>query len=113
MRRVIPIIAVTLLTGALLLGGGSAATALDDDFEYGYDRPGGDYEVHDIPFQTNTFLTFEKICQNWCHKTGKCHSWTMVKPGIQGRYAKCYLKAGFVLKVKNDCCVSGEIERGD
>ena len=100
MRSVLVIIAALL---ALPI-----ASATADDFERGIDRPGNDYRPPiDLEFKKGTLLTFEMECQGLCAKDSKCQAWTMVKPGVQGPKARCYLKNAAPAQRRNNCCVSG------
>jgi hypothetical protein len=64
-------------------------------------RPGQDYRT----FQMKEARPEQ--CQAACAKEEKCLAFTYVKPGIQGRYARCYLKKGVPARVADRCCISG------
>ncbi len=71
------------------------------DFEYGTNRPGGDYRNFDLA-QPNP-----EDCQIECQNDGRCQAWTFVHPGYQGPQARCWLKDQVPDAISNDCCVSG------
>ncbi len=64
------------------------------------DRPGSDYKS----FYTSAG---PEACQEVCANDPNCRAYTYVRPGIQGRLARCWLKSGVPASVSNDCCVSG------
>jgi hypothetical protein len=69
--------------------------------EWNTDRPGEDYTHFDMaeprPHQ----------CAYACRKDRHCHSFSFMKPGVQGPYASCWLKHVAPAPVPNGCCVSG------
>lgn len=72
------------------------------------DRPGGDMQPPiTLEFKQGSFLTFEAECEGICKNNGLCRAWTMVKPGVQGPKARCYLKDRIPAARANNCCVSG------
>lgn len=78
--------------------------------EVNTDRPGGDFRPPiQLEFKQNSLLTFQAECEGLCRKEGRCRAWTMVKPGVQGPKAVCYLKDRIPAARKNDCCVSGTV----
>ncbi len=64
------------------------------------DRPGSDYRSFDLSGGPEQ-------CQEVCADDPNCRAYTYVRPGIQGRLARCWLKSGVPALVPNDCCVSG------
>ena len=46
-------------------------------------------------------------CEQACNDDPKCMAFTYVKPGIQGREARCWLKSGVPQPVRDPNCVSG------
>ena len=70
------------------------------------DRPGSDYKVFSISYETEQFVAV-KICEDACKMDPNCKSFTYVKPGIQGKDARCYLKSAVPPPIKNECCTSG------
>lgn len=99
-------------TLALVTAIASANAADQDYWESGWDRPGNDYKPPiELEFKQGTFLTFEMECQGLCERDGRCKAWTMVKPGVQGPKARCYLKDPVPAQRRNACCVSGIAKR--
>lgn len=73
-----------------------------DTFEVGWDRPGFDYNNFELKNPR------EILCQWSCQKERyKCKAWTYVKPGVQGVYARCWLKFAVPRAVPNPKCTSG------
>lgn len=70
-------------------------------FEINYDRPGGDY------FSFDLLAPRAILCQERCARDPRCRAWTYVKPGVQGRYARCWLKNTIPPGRFSTCCVSG------
>ena len=69
--------------------------------EYDVDRLGGDFTNFDLS------ETRPEICQGACARDSRCVAWTYVKPGVQGPYARCWLKSIVPNPISNSCCVSG------
>lgn len=69
--------------------------------EWNTDRPGYDFRNFSIRRPSPS------ACQNACNNDQRCLAWTYVKPGVQGRYARCWLKHPIPAAVYNPCCVSG------
>ncbi len=46
-------------------------------------------------------------CAARCEQDGQCRSFSWVKPGVQGRVSRCWLKRSVPQASRNDCCVSG------
>lgn len=46
-------------------------------------------------------------CAQACAAEARCRAWTYVKPGVQGRRAKCWLKSGVPRRTADNCCISG------
>ena len=69
------------------------------------DRPGMDYRNFDLSEAR------PEVCQTACESDPKCKAYTYVKPGVQGRHARCWLKSGVPKVVINDCCISGVKKR--
>ncbi|NCO61688.1 MAG: hypothetical protein COZ70_06285 [Deltaproteobacteria bacterium CG_4_8_14_3_um_filter_51_11] len=70
-------------------------------FEMSTNRYGEDYRDFDIP------VADPRLCAEVCAEEADCKAWTMVKPGIQGEQAKCWLKSKVPQPEKDDCCISG------
>lgn len=69
--------------------------------EYDIDRPGADYTFSEIRDGN------PESCRVQCASDGKCRAFTFVKPGIQGRFARCYLKTAIPQRRADRCCISG------
>ena len=69
--------------------------------EYNVDRPGYDYRQFDLP------AADPNLCRNYCANDGQCRAFTYVVPGVQGPYARCWLKSAVPPPVARNCCVSG------
>ena len=65
------------------------------------DRGGSDYADHNLPSPDPA------LCRKACDQDPKCKAYTYVKPGVQGRLARCYLKDPAPAAKPNNCCVSG------
>jgi caspase domain-containing protein/PAN domain-containing protein len=48
-----------------------------------------------------------KLCQTACQSDTKCVAWSYVRPGVQGRQARCWLKDHVPPQTASNCCVSG------
>lgn len=70
-------------------------------WEPGINRPGSDYR--------NFTLASDQpgLCARQCERERRCAAYTYVKPGIQGRDARCWLKHSVPQPVSDHCCVSG------
>jgi hypothetical protein len=95
--------AILAVAWLLLLIGAAAAES-----ETNTDRPGGDLGPPiELEFKQGSFLTFEAECEGLCKQNAQCKAWTMVKPGVQGTKARCWLKGSVPRAVANKCCSSG------
>ena len=65
------------------------------------DRPGNNYRNFDLPQPD------PNLCLEACQKESRCKAFTYVKPGVQGRSARCWLKDAVPPEKPSDCCVSG------
>jgi len=63
--------------------------------------PGMDYRNFSLPSPD------PKLCEQACSDDPKCMAFTYVKPSIQGREARCWLKSEVPRAVRDSCCVSG------
>jgi 1-phosphatidylinositol phosphodiesterase len=70
-------------------------------FEVNFDRPGADYRSFDLP------AAQPDMCRNQCMAEAGCMAFTYVNPGVQGPYARCWLKSAMTPPVPNGCCISG------
>ncbi len=68
-------------------------------FERNIDRPGRDYR--------NSPSRGASDCSFACQFENQCRAWTYVRPGIQGRSGRCWLKNAVPGAVRNNCCISG------
>ena len=69
--------------------------------EFNIDRPGEDYRSFDLP------RGIPNLCLEACEAEERCQAWTYVKPGVQGRNARCWLKHRVPNPRPADCCTSG------
>jgi 1-phosphatidylinositol phosphodiesterase len=69
--------------------------------EVNIDRPGGDYRSFDLGAPR------PEECRDACLADPACASFTYVNPGVQGAYARCWLKSNIQPAMANQCCVSG------
>jgi hypothetical protein len=69
--------------------------------EHNVNRPGGDYRSFDLP------QARPELCRDACWNDPRCRAYTYVRPGIQGAYARCWLKSVVPNPVQSTCCVSG------
>jgi hypothetical protein len=88
------IIASTFIVGVAVQG-----TALADTVLVNTNLPGSDYSNMEVPS--------DDACRNACLDDRKCQAWTFVKPGIQGRLARCWLKDKVPRAESSSCCKSG------
>ena len=72
------------------------------DVEIDINRVGTDYKNYDLPIAD--FNSCKAACDN---DSTKCRAWTYVKPGVQGRNARCWLKQNIPPAAVDKCCVSG------
>ena len=68
-------------------------------FEQNTDRPGSDYT--DVPSAGASDCSFA------CQIESQCRAWTYVRPGIQYRSGRCWLKKAVPEPVATNCCTSG------
>jgi hypothetical protein len=73
-------------------------------YEYGYDRPGGEYLAHYAD------VSNPQDCLDLCSGNADCVAFTWVQPNIQGPTGMCWLKRSLSKKVSLDCCVSGVVK---
>lgn len=71
-------------------------------FEVDVDRPGMDI----LPSISLTVAN-PKLCEEECRKNPDCKAYTFVKPGAQGKNARCWLKHGVPDPIKSTSCISG------
>lgn len=83
----------------------SAAATAQGSVELETDRRGRDYRgftqaAPDI-----------YACQAACAADPVCRAWTLVRPGLQGPAARCWLKFGIPQAARDTCCTSGVVRR--
>jgi len=79
---------------------GMAVPAMAQVWEYGKDRPGGDY--------ASTVGTPGPVqCDAACASDPTCKAWTWVNPGVKGPQPICYLKSTIPTQKSDGCCTSG------
>jgi len=84
--------AIALLTASAWAGG----------LEPNTDRPGGDLRSFELDGGADA-------CASACQADQRCRSFTWVKPGVQGRSARCWLKGSVPAASHNPDCISGVI----
>jgi uncharacterized caspase-like protein len=77
-----------------------SGAALDAGMELNTDRPGLDYRSFEVRADP-------RICRAQCEAEQPCLAWTYVAPGIQGTYARCWLKTAVPQVRPSGCCISG------
>jgi hypothetical protein len=103
---------LAVLLAALSTGWTATSLAEDQLFEQNTDRPGLDYANFDLePKGEGQLWGSEADCQLACQKDDKCPVWTVVKAGVQGPKARCWLKNAIPEPKANGCCTSGVIRR--
>jgi hypothetical protein len=93
------------VAATIVLGAG-AASAQSSTFERNVDRLGSDYRNVDLQPGTPP-----EACQSACLGDPSCRAWTFVRPGVQGPYARCWLKGAVPQAQGNPCCTSGVVRR--
>lgn len=84
LRRTLGVLAAAL---AAMSTPALVAAQTNPNFEYGVDRPGGDYRRFELQFDA------PGLCAGQCAQDGRCRAWTYVRPGVQARGAMCWLKS--------------------
>jgi hypothetical protein len=95
------LLAVVLVVLAAVAAGPLPAKAASPQ-EANTDRPGGDFTSFEMR------RPVAAACAATCESNPKCYAWTFVKPGVQGRRARCWLKGTIPPAVANSCCISGK-----
>jgi len=76
--------------------------------EENIDRPGSDIRNFDIgESPPGSFGGPVDGCRETCQRDANCKAWTLVKAGVQGPHAKCWLKNAIPAAHPNNCCTSG------
>jgi len=91
---------------APLTGGKLGSVAVTDSqsiksYEINTNRPGSDYR------NFNLSSADPSLCSQACEQDQRCASFTYVKPGMQGKSARCWLKDAVPDPVRDGCCYSG------
>ena len=80
----------------------------DQTREDNIDRPGGDFRNFPVNRPPpGSFGTEVDICRGNCERDGNCKAWTLVRAGLQGPQARCWLKNVIPAATFNGCCTSG------
>jgi hypothetical protein len=72
-----------------------------NELEQNTDRPGSDYSFFSVPSAD------PEACLKACMVDENCKSFTLVRAGVQGPDARCFLKHSVSPPVADSCCVSG------
>jgi len=72
--------------------------------EYDIDRAGNDYRNFELDSGASS-------CREACRAETACRAFTWVKPGVQGKRARCWLKDGVPQPARDLNCVSGIMNR--
>jgi hypothetical protein len=70
-------------------------------WEPNVDRPGTDYLSFDLQEPR------AELCREACVRDARCKAFTYVNPGLQGPYARCWLKSTVPPARDSTCCISG------
>ena len=102
-RRAAAAVIFALVLIGLGADGGSAGQQRRSpvSMELDIDRPGADYSNFEVRDGD------PEACRTRCVAEGRCRAFTFVKAGIQGRYARCYLKTRVPPRRADRCCISG------
>jgi hypothetical protein len=96
---------VALAAGfGVFAGPQSAAAKVVLSMEKGIDRPGSDYRSFDLRVPPPRAPA---ACRDACRRDARCKAYTYVRPGIQGKLPRCWLKSSVPAKRASDCCISG------
>lgn len=105
-NRLLPALAVIAALAAVATL--SPAAQAQQSREANVDRPGRDIRNFEVPAPTpGSFGNEVDACRMTCEREGTCKAWTLVRAGIQGARAKCWLKNAIPAAVPNNCCTSG------
>jgi hypothetical protein len=91
---------IVLLCCSLLIPAMSLADTMGP-IEYNTDRNGSDYSNFELPDHV------PQLCRDACLNDPNCMAWTLVRPGITGPKAHCWLKNAVPKAVSNPDCISG------
>jgi hypothetical protein len=73
------------------------------------DLPGSDYRNFEIVPRVDSIAGdgVASRCEEACKGDPTCKAWTAVRPGIQSKNGKCWLKTSIPARKANKCCTSG------
>jgi hypothetical protein len=98
------IAAILCLSWCATPPGGAFAQTREDNVN----RPGGDFRNFPVnPPPPGSFGTVVDICRVKCERDGNCQAWTLVRAGLQGPQARCWLKNVIPAANFDGCCTSG------
>lgn len=107
MSKRLPLIIAAVLCFSWCVVSASPAFA-DQTREELTDRPGGDIRNFPVnPPSPGSFGGVVDICRGNCERDGNCKAWTLVRAGIQGPQARCWIKNVIPAANFNGCCTSG------
>lgn len=89
----------------VLLAGCAASQPAPLDIEPETNRVGGDFRTIDLEQYD------AQACRAECDGDPRCLSFTLVRPGVQTKGARCWLKGNVPVPTPDACCVSG-VKRG-
>jgi hypothetical protein len=72
-----------------------------NNLEYDTNRFGSDYNNFEVPSGDPA------VCQDACLRDASCAAFTLVRPGVQGPNARCWLKNNVPPPAHDTCCTSG------
>ena len=97
-----------LIAFAIVICFSTPSVRAEQSLEANVDRPGNDIRNFDIAAPTpGTFGNEVDGCRMTCERDDNCKAWTLVRPGLQGPKARCWLKSGIPAAAPNNCCTSG------
>lgn len=84
----------------------SAGVASAYEWNNDTDRPG--YDFTNFTLSDDHPMRQAHQCRTACENSGaQCRAWTLVRRGIQGPQARCWLKYAVPAPYPNTCCISG------
>ena len=103
----LPLVIAAVLCLSWCVASANVAFA-DQTREDNIDRPGGDFRNFPVsPPSPGSFGTVVDICRVSCERDGSCKAWTLVRAGLQGPQARCWLKSVIPAANFNSCCTTG------
>ena len=94
---ILGVIVISTLVGNIYAQGGMTVQFTKDN---NIDRPGRDYKNFDLPRPD------VNLCIQECQKDPNCKAYTYVRPGAQGKNARCWLKNDTPNPIANNNCIS-------